>query len=442
MRNGAIAFTLIAVLGLTVVFFGVPLTPRGSIANEVSETTGDAYVCGTSTSVSDSFVDIDKVNIRQVKGGWEVTVSMGPSMETIFADSFSAAVEVRLGIYTGLYRVHNGVLMINNATLTTEFLIFFFAVLLPFEVNLKVDSFHQAEDGDPVNCDTAFLEDATAGKITPTASPTATEKQEATPPTPTPTGTMEQASVTPTPTPTSDTPTDTPTPTNTPEPATATATPPPKEPPTPTPTPTAPQPPPTPTPTATPVDKGVVVVIKHTLLGPGVPNPRGAAGWDWEIKIFAGDGCTGSPVASGLTGAGFDPETNEPVGEFSAVLQPGAHSASETAQAGWERLFPGAFCQDFIITPGASTFISFTNRLVHNGDINKDGATNSIDAVIILQHIVGLISLDALYLRFGSHNVDRSDVNLDGVLNAVDAALILQFEAGRIDSLPQVPDDN
>ena len=406
IRNGAFARTLMSVLGLTLAFLGLPITPRGTIANEVSETTGDAYVCGTSTSVDDPDVDMDKVNIRQVKGGWEVTVSMGPSMETIFAESFSAAVEVRLGIYTGLYQVHNGVLTINNATLTTEFLIFFFAVLLPFEVNLKVDSFHQAEDGDPVNCDTAFLEDATSGKTTPTASPTATEEQE--PPT-----------------------------------STATATPPQKEPPTATPTPTAPQPPTaTPTATATPVVKGVVVVLKHTLLGPGVPNPRGAAGWDWEIKIFAGDGCTGSPVASGLTGAGFDPETNEPVGEFSAVLQPGAHSASETAQAGWERLFPGAFCQDFIITPGASTFISFTNRLVHNGDINKDGATNSIDATIILQHIVGLISLDALYLRFGSHNVDRSDVNLDGVLNAVDAALILQFEAGRIDSLPQVPDDN
>ena len=137
-----------------------------------------------------------------------------------------------------------------------------------------------------------------------------------------------------------------------------------------------------------------------------------------------------------MTGAGIDEDTDEPVGLFSAVLQPGAHSASETGQAGWERVSPETFCQNFIIVPGATTVISFTNRLVHNGDINKDGATNSIDAAIILQHIAGQISLNDLNRRFGIHNVDRSDVNLDGVLNAIDAALILQLEAGLIDSLP------
>ena len=171
MRYGAIALAVMAVLGLAVAFLSGSLTPSGTIANEVSETTGDAYVCGTSTSVNDPSVDIDSVSIRQVKGGWEVTVSMVPSMLTIFNESFSAAVEVRLGLYTGLYQIHNGNLTINGAVITTEFLIFFFAVLLPLEVDLKVDSFHQAEDGDPVNCDTAFLEDATAGKTTPTASP-------------------------------------------------------------------------------------------------------------------------------------------------------------------------------------------------------------------------------------------------------------------------------
>ena len=386
MRNGAIAFTLIAVLGLTVVFFGVPLTPRGSIANEVSETTGDAYVCGTSTSVSDSFVDIDKVNIRQVKGGWEVTVSMGPSMETIFADSFSAAVEVRLGIYTGLYRVHNGVLMINNATLTTEFLIFFFAVLLPFEVNLKVDSFHQAEDGDPVNCDTAFLEDATAGKITPTASPTATEKQE--PPT-----------------------------------STATATPPQKEPPTATPTPTAPQPPTaTPTATATPELKKMFF-FKFDVDREG-PLPG------WEMKVFAGNGCTSSPTASGLTSEGRD--DFEP--RFSVELPPGEYSVAETQQPGWERIFPeGTFCQNFAV-PQDTFCCFFTNRRIRNGDVNKDGVTNSIDVVLVLQVIAGLIPEQP--------NTVKADVNRDRMVNAIDTALMLQFEAGLIPSLPVVPDDN
>ncbi len=431
-----IALVGIAVVGLTVAFLSGSLSPRGTIANEVSETTGDAFLCGSAEiAVDDPSVDMDKVNIRQVKGGWEVTVSMGPSMQTIFADSFSAAVEVRLGIYTGLYQIHNNNLTINNATLTTEFLIFFFAVLLPLEVDLKVDSFHQAEDGDPVNCDTAFLEDATAGKITPTASLTATPESATATPTPSPTGTVESATATPTPTATTEQETTTPTPTNTQMKIPPTTTP------TTTPTPTSDPVTATPTPTNTPVVKGVVVVHKYTDLGPGVSNPRGSAGWDWEIKIFAGDGCTGSPIASGLTGAGFD-EFLEPVGEFSTVLQPGAHSASETDQAGWERVFPGASCQDFIITPGEITFVNFENRLVHNGDINKDGETNSIDAAIILQQTAGLISLNDLYLRFGSHNVDRSDVNLDGVLNSVDAALILQLEAGFIPSLPSGSSDD
>ena len=170
IQRGVLVLAVMAALGLAVAFLSGSLTPRGTTANEVIEPTGDSFLCGSAEiAANDPYVDIDKVNIRQVKGGWEVTVSMGPSMVTIFDESFSAAVEVRLGLYTGLYQIHNGILMINNATLTTEFLIFFFAVLLPLEVDLKVDSFHQAEDGDPVNCDTAFLEDATAGKVTTAA---------------------------------------------------------------------------------------------------------------------------------------------------------------------------------------------------------------------------------------------------------------------------------
>ena len=429
MRYGAIALAVMAVLGLAVAFLSGSLTPSGTIANEVSETTGDAYVCGTSTSVNDPSVDIDSVSIRQVKGGWEVTVSMGPSMETIYADSFSAAVEVRLGIYTGLYQVHNGVLTINNATLTTEFLIFFFAVLLPFEVNLKVDSFHQAEDGDPVNCDTAFLEDATSGKTTPTASPTATEEQEATP---TPTSTIEQASVTPTPTTTPSTATATPT--DTPEPATATATPPQKEPPTATPTPTAPQPP-TATPTATNTPELFKLLIAKNDTDQGFGLAVHVAGW--EMKVFAGDGCTGSPVASGLTsrrtivpGLPFDPLDLVTNG-YSVQLPAGAYSVAETQQQGWERV-SGTFCQNVQVPE--DSFVTFRNRRTRDGDVNKDGVTNSIDVVLVLQVIAGLIPEQP--------NTVKADVNRDRMVNAIDTALMLQFEAGLIPSLPVVPDDN
>jgi hypothetical protein len=63
-----------------------------------------------------------------------------------------------------------------------------------------------------------------------------------------------------------------------------------------------------------------------------------------------------------------------------------------------------------------------------NGDVNCDGAVNSIDAALLLQLDAGLIaSLPC---------PDAADVNGDSSINAVDAALILQYDAGLIDILP------
>lgn len=62
-----------------------------------------------------------------------------------------------------------------------------------------------------------------------------------------------------------------------------------------------------------------------------------------------------------------------------------------------------------------------------SGDANCDGATNSIDATLLLQHIAGL--LDAIPCE------DEADVNGGGI-DSTDAALILQFEAGLLLQLP------
>lgn len=62
------------------------------------------------------------------------------------------------------------------------------------------------------------------------------------------------------------------------------------------------------------------------------------------------------------------------------------------------------------------------------GDVNDDGAVNSVDALLILQFDADLISAIA--------NLESGDVNLNGRINAIDAALILQFEAGLIPVLP------
>ncbi|MBI4570386.1 MAG: hypothetical protein HY723_00415, partial [Chloroflexi bacterium] len=77
-------------------------------------------------------------------------------------------------------------------------------------------------------------------------------------------------------------------------------------------------------------------------------------------------------------------------------------------------------------TPASTPTRTPTPRPAANGDVNKDGRTNSIDATIVLQHSAGLIdSINA-----------NADVNQDGRVTSVDATLILQFDAGLIPSLP------
>jgi hypothetical protein len=64
----------------------------------------------------------------------------------------------------------------------------------------------------------------------------------------------------------------------------------------------------------------------------------------------------------------------------------------------------------------------------NNGDVNKNGTTNSIDASLILQLEAGIIAaLD---------HPENADTNQNGVINSIDATLILQLEAGLIPGLP------
>ena len=63
-----------------------------------------------------------------------------------------------------------------------------------------------------------------------------------------------------------------------------------------------------------------------------------------------------------------------------------------------------------------------------DGDVNKDGVTNSLDGLLVLQASASLIPAVPY--------PDNGDVNLDGVIDSLDAVLILQVDAGLIDSLP------
>ena len=62
------------------------------------------------------------------------------------------------------------------------------------------------------------------------------------------------------------------------------------------------------------------------------------------------------------------------------------------------------------------------------GDVNCNGAVDSIDAALVLQQNAGLISALACQ--------ENGDVNLDGVVDSRDALLILQHVAGLLPGLP------
>lgn len=65
------------------------------------------------------------------------------------------------------------------------------------------------------------------------------------------------------------------------------------------------------------------------------------------------------------------------------------------------------------------------NSTSKKGDVNKDGSINSLDALLVLQHSVGIITLD-------SEKQALADVNKDKNINSLDALKILQYSVGII----------
>lgn len=62
------------------------------------------------------------------------------------------------------------------------------------------------------------------------------------------------------------------------------------------------------------------------------------------------------------------------------------------------------------------------------GDLNRDFKINSLDALMVLQSAVGLITLD-------SAQTAQADVSKDGTVNSYDALMILQYAVGQLSSL-------
>jgi alpha-tubulin suppressor-like RCC1 family protein len=91
-------------------------------------------------------------------------------------------------------------------------------------------------------------------------------------------------------------------------------------------------------------------------------------------------------------------------------------------------LCPPEGCPAPTITPiPTATPTPTATTLGPAGDVDCNGAVNSIDAALILQYDAGLIvSLPC---------PENADANEDGAINSIDAALILQYGAGLIDGL-------
>jgi hypothetical protein len=133
------------------------------------------------------------------------------------------------------------------------------------------------------------------------------------------------------------------------------------------------------------------------------PHTSGSVGRETSLALDAG----GSPVVSYRDAANFD----------LWVL----HCGDPTCTKGAALPSPTLTATSLPLTPTP------TPAPIPGGDVNCDGAANSVDAALILQFGAALVvSLPCQH---------AADVSEDGVINSIDAALILQLEAGLIPDL-------
>ena len=117
----------------------------------------------------------------------------------------------------------------------------------------------------------------------------------------------------------------------------------------------------------------------------------------------------GSAVAFQSSASNLAPNDGNGVADIFARGKPAAPEATSTP------------------TPAPPTVTPTPTSQRHlNGDVNRDGRVDSIDAAIILQYAAGLLPAEPAF----------GDVNHDGQTNAIDAALILQYVAGLLGQLP------
>lgn len=77
------------------------------------------------------------------------------------------------------------------------------------------------------------------------------------------------------------------------------------------------------------------------------------------------------------------------------------------------------------------TVVKETIPVLSPGDINGDGEINVLDVSLVMQYVLGLITLS-------EDQKIAADVNGDGLINVLDVNLIMQYSLGLIDSLKYV----
>ena len=76
-------------------------------------------------------------------------------------------------------------------------------------------------------------------------------------------------------------------------------------------------------------------------------------------------------------------------------------------------------------------FLGIPEAIIY-GDVTMNGTVSSFDAALVLQHVVGVDTLDEILIFYG-------DVSQNGDLTSLDASYILQYVVGLIDELPYAP---
>lgn len=159
------------------------------------------------------------------------------------------------------------------------------------------------------------------------------------------------------------------------------------------------------TPTATIALRTVQLSKEDSETGERLPG--------WELIAYRGPTCAGHPINDAFTGT-------EPV---PMQLQEGVYSFLETLRPGWVNVTP--LCQAIDLTTNHGALV-FRNRLISPpGDADCDGIVTSVDAAVVLQFSAQMIDVFGCKLQ--------ADVYHDDVLNSLDALLILQDVAGLIE---------